>query len=102
MLHFRLLSDVRQVEGIESDYALAQRLDVLPQTISNYRKGRTQMSDEIAVAMAALMDRAPAPILAQLVADRAKSPEGAKVWCEAAKALARMGAVSKTLLVGRF
>jgi plasmid maintenance system antidote protein VapI len=75
----------------QSDYALAKRLDVLPQTISNYRKGRTQMSDEIAVAMAALIDRVPAPILAQLAADRAKSPEVAKIWKDAAKALARMG-----------
>jgi plasmid maintenance system antidote protein VapI len=90
-----LLDDVKKAEGIESDYALAKRLSVLPQTISNYRKGRTQMSDEIAVAMAALIDRAPAPILAQLAADRAKSSDVAKVWREAAKALARMGRLGK-------
>jgi hypothetical protein len=47
--------------------------------ISNYRHGRTQMSDETAVAMAAMIGRAPAPILAQLAAERAKSPEVAKV-----------------------
>lgn len=86
-----LLDEVKKAEGIESDYALAKRLDVLPQTVSNYRKGRTQMSDEIAVAMAALVDRAPAPILAQLAADRAKSPEVAKVWKDAARSLARIG-----------
>jgi plasmid maintenance system antidote protein VapI len=86
-----LLDEVKKANGIESDYALAKRLDVLPQTISNYRHGRTQMSDEIAVAMAAMIERAPAPILAQLAAERAKSPEVAKVWREAAKALARIG-----------
>jgi plasmid maintenance system antidote protein VapI len=90
-----LIDAVKEAKGIQSDYALAKRLSVLPQTISNYRHGRTQMADEIAVAMAAMIDRAPAPILAQLAADRAKSPEVAKIWKEAAKVLGRSGRVSK-------
>jgi plasmid maintenance system antidote protein VapI len=90
-----LIDAVKEAKGIQSDYALAKRLSVLPQTISNYRHGRTQMADEIAVAMAAMIDRAPAPILAQLAADRAKSPEVAKIWREAAKVLGRSGRASK-------
>jgi hypothetical protein len=86
-----LLDEVKKAKGIESDYGLAKRLDVLPQTISNYRKGRTQMSDEIAVAMAAMVGRPAAPILAQLASERAKSPDVAKIWREAAKTLARVG-----------
>jgi plasmid maintenance system antidote protein VapI len=86
-----LMDAVKDAKGIHSDYALAKRLGVLPQTISNYRHGRTQMADEIAVAMAAMIDRAPAPILAQLAADRAKSPEVARIWREAAKMLGRGG-----------
>ena len=85
-----LLDEVRKARSISSDYAMAKYLDVQPQTISNYRHGRSQMSDEIAVAMAALIDRAPAPILAQLASERAKSPEVAKVWRDAAKALAKL------------
>ena len=99
-----LMDTVKEEKGIQSDYALAlalalalaKRLGVLPQTISNYRHGRTQMADEIAVAMAGMIDRAPAPILAQLAADRAKSPEVAKIWREAAKVLARSGRGSKS------
>jgi hypothetical protein len=53
------------------------------------------MADEIAVAMAAMIDRVPAPILAQLAADRAKSPEVAKIWREAAKVLVRTGRAGK-------
>ena len=90
-----LLDEVRKAKGIASDYAMAKYLDVLPQTISNYRHGRSQMSDEIAVAMAALIDRAPGPILAQLASERAKSPEVAKVWRDVAKALAKMGKSGK-------
>lgn len=84
-----LIDAVKEAKGIPSDYALAKRLGVKPQTISNYRHGRSQMSDETAVAMAAMIGRAPAPILAQLAAERAKSPEVAKVWREAAKTLSR-------------
>lgn len=91
-----LIDAVKEAKGIQSDYGLAKRLGVLPQTISNYRHGRTQMADEIAVAMAAMADRAPAPILAQLAADRAKSPEVAKIWREASKVLARTGRPGKS------
>lgn len=90
-----LLDEVRKARSIPSDYALAKYLAVLPQTISNYRHGRTQMSDEIAIAMAALIDRAPAPILAQLASERAKTPEVARIWRDAAKALARMAKSGK-------
>jgi len=90
-----LLDEVRKAKSFSSDYALAKYLGVLPQTISNYRHERTQMSDEIAVAMAALIDRAPAPILAQLASERAKSPDVAKVWRDAAKVLAKMGRAGK-------
>lgn len=85
-----LLDAVKEEKGIPSDYALAKRLGLKPQTLSNYRKGRTQMSDETAVAMAGMIDRAPAPILAQLASERARSPEVAKIWREAAKALSRI------------
>lgn len=91
-----LMDAVKEAKGIQSDYALAKRLGVLPQTISNYRHDRTQMADEIAVTMAAMIDRPPAPILAQLAAERARSPEVARVWRDAAKTLARATRPSKS------
>jgi hypothetical protein len=39
--------------------------------------------------MAVMIARAPAPILAQIAADRATNPDVAKVWKDAAKVLAR-------------
>lgn len=84
-----LLDDVREAKGITSDYKLAKLLGVLPQTVSNYRNGRAQMNDEIALRAATMLGRAPGPLLAQLAAERAKNPEVAKVWKESAKILAR-------------
>jgi len=84
-----LLDEVRKINGIESDYRLAKLLNVRQPTISNYRSGRSQLSDEIAVRLAALMDRHPGYILASLAADRAKHPDVAKAWRETAKMLGR-------------
>ena len=84
-----LMDAVKEAKGIESDYGLAKLLAVEPTTVSNYRRGRSQASDEIVLKMAAMIGRAPAPILAQIAAERASSPEVAKVWRDAAKVLAR-------------
>ena len=84
-----LLDELRKANGIGSDYALAKVLDVGVTTISNYRNNRSQLSDEIALRVAAALNRPAAPILAELAAERAKHPEVAKVWREAAKTLSR-------------
>jgi len=86
-----LMDAVKEAMGIKSDYGLSKLLDVKKTTVSNYRNGRSQASDEIALRMAGMLKRAPAPILAQLAADRTSSPEVAKVWRDAAKVLARSG-----------
>lgn len=84
-----VLDELREAKGIVSDYGLAKLLEVRPQTISNYRRDRTQLSDEMALRVARMMDRPPASLLAELAAERAKHPEVAKVWKDAAKVLAR-------------
>lgn len=84
-----LLDEVRKVKGIGSDYALAKLLAVRQQTITNYRSGRTQMNDTIAIRVARMMARPPASLLAQLASERAKDPEVAKVWKDAARTLGR-------------
>ncbi len=84
-----LLNEARTIKGLDSDYALAKLLNVRTQTISSYRTGRTQMNDVMALRIARALGRAPAPLFAQLAAERAKDPEVAKVWAEAAKTLSR-------------
>lgn len=84
-----LVDAIKEAKGIKSDYGVAKQLGLAPQTISNYRKGRTTMSDETAVAAAVMLGRAPAPILVQLAIERASTPDVAKVWKEVSKVLAR-------------
>ncbi len=84
-----LLDEIRAVKGLSSDYAVAKLLEVRTQTITSYRTGRTQMSDEMALRAVRVLGRAPAPVFAQLASERSKDAEVAKVWIEAAKMLAR-------------
>ena len=84
-----LLDEIRDIKGLGSDYAVAKLLEVRTQTITSYRTGRTQMSDEMALRAARVIGRAPAPLFAQLAAERSKDAEVSKVWVEAAKVLAR-------------
>ena len=84
-----LLDEIREIKGLGSDYAVAKLLDVRTQTITSYRTGRTQMSDEMALRAVRVLGRAPAPVFAQLAAERAKDSEVARVWSDAAKMLAR-------------
>jgi plasmid maintenance system antidote protein VapI len=85
-----LLDEIKEIKGLQSDYALSKLLGVRTQTITNYRTGRTQMNDEMALKATRVIGRPPAPLFAQLAAERAGDTEVAKVWSEAAKALARI------------
>jgi hypothetical protein len=82
-----LLDEVRKVKGVVSDYALAKLLAVRQQTITNCRSGRTQMNGAIAIRVARMMAQPPASLLAQLAFERAKDPEVAKGWKDAARTL---------------
>jgi hypothetical protein len=84
-----LLDEIKEEKGLGSDYAVAKLLEVRTQTITSYRTGRTQMSDEMALRVARVLGRSPAPVFAQLASERAKDPEVIKIWAEAAKVLAR-------------
>jgi DNA-binding transcriptional regulator YdaS (Cro superfamily) len=84
-----LMDEIKEIKGLESDYALAKLLDVRPQTINSYRTGRTQMSDEMALKATRVLGRRLAPVLVSLAAERAADPEIKKVWQEVAKLISR-------------
>jgi len=83
-----LLDEIRDTKGLTSDYQVAKLLEVRSQTITSYRTGRTQMNDEMALRATRVLGRDPAPVLAQLAAERATHPEVKKVWEEVAATLA--------------
>jgi len=87
-----LMDEIKEIKGLQSDYALAKLLAVRPQTINSYRTGRTQMSDEMALKATRVLGRRLAPVLAQLAVERAVDPEVKKAWQEVAKLLSRRSA----------
>jgi predicted transcriptional regulator len=60
-----LLDEVREAKGLTSDYQLAKLMAVRQQTVSSYRSGRTQMSDEIALKLASMIGKDAAKVLAR-------------------------------------
>ena len=76
------LSAAKKALGIESDYALSQRLDVTRQTISKLQSGKHTMSDETAVKIAAIIGKHPAMVLADAHAEREKDPVIKAIWNE--------------------
>lgn len=88
----RLIDAARIAQGGVSDYRIAKVLGVAQGTISSYRTGRTQMSDEIACRVAALLGEKPAAVLAALAAERAQSDDVRRTWQAAVKRLGGIAA----------
>ena len=61
----QLLDRAKKVQGIESDYKLAQVLGVVNSAVTNYRAGRSHPDDAVAAVMmalgAAMLFGAPSP-----------------------------------------
>lgn len=70
----------KQQHGL-SDYALAPLLGISRSEMSNYRKGRAYLSDDVALKLAGLLEMEnPAPIIASAHAERAKTAEARGFW----------------------
>lgn len=74
--------------GGATDYAIAKRLGVSKQSISNYRSGIRCISDELAIRIAAELELDPAYVLACVNAERQPEPAVSRVWLELARRLA--------------
>lgn len=83
----QLLDRAKKAQGIESDYRLAQLLEVSKNAITNYRHGKSRPDDEVALRLAALIDRDPASVIAELHAERAKTPEVRAMWLRMANTM---------------
>lgn len=71
---------------IATDYRLAKALETSTQRLTAYRSnGAKCMDDALAVRVAELAEVSPAVVLAELAAERSKSPEARAVWLSLAK-----------------
>lgn len=84
-----LLDIAKEQAGIPSDYALAKRLNVTRQSISNMRAGRRIMTDEMALDLADLARLPAGYVLACLNVERAKCTACRDAWISAAAVLER-------------
>jgi transcriptional regulator with XRE-family HTH domain len=66
--------------GVESDYALAQRLGVKQPTITSYRKGRSRMSDDVALKVSEILQLHPLQVIAAANAERAETDAQREKW----------------------
>lgn len=95
----QLLDRAKKAQGIESDYRLAQVLGVAKTAITNYRSGRNHPNDEIAARLADLAGQDPSSVIAELYAERAKTPAVRDIWLRMAKQI-RHGVAAVMLAVG--
>jgi len=90
------LDAVKSKVGIESDYKLAQTLDVSRAAISKYRNNGDSLSDETALKVASVLEIEPIMVIAAIHAEKAKTEETKKVW---SALLQRLSGVAATFLI---
>lgn len=76
------LGAVKARLGIESDYALAQRLGITRSAVSVFMRGKGIFGDDVALAVAQILDIPPIVVIAQANAERARTPEMRAVWMD--------------------
>lgn len=82
-----LLDRAKKAQGIESDYRLAQVIEVTKAAVSGWRQGRSHPDDEIAARLAEMAGANPASVIAELHAARAKTPAARAIWMNMARQL---------------
>ena len=82
------LDALRARLALSSDYQLAASLHVTRAAVSRYRTGAAYFDEDIALRVARLLAIDPARVLADVAAERARTPEARTVWRRIANSLA--------------
>ena len=77
-----------------TDYQLAKFMEMSMQTPRNWRRKGTTADDQTAIKMAALLEIDPAKVLADIHAERSKTPEEKSVWERIAKQFGQAAALA--------
>jgi len=75
-----LLDLAKERQGGVSDYRLAKLLEVEQATMSNYRTGRSQPKNPIAMRLAELCGLDPIDVVAWVNIERSSTPEDREIW----------------------
>lgn len=85
MTTMELIERLKAAHGGASDYRIAQILAVKPQTVSNWKKGRSTMGDEVGIRAAEALGLDPVKVIVDLHIEREEGNPTFSVW----KALGR-------------
>jgi hypothetical protein len=91
-----LLDRARARGSIISDYQLAKVIGITHQGMTNYRSGKTMPDARVLEQICALSGDDVAVVMAQIQAQRERTPEGKTMWLMVAKRLA--GGASTAIL----
>lgn len=75
-----LIDLARERQGGVSDYRIAKMLGINPNSMSNYRSGRSSPANPIAKGLAELAGVDPVEAVCAVNIERASSPEDREVW----------------------
>lgn len=93
-----LLERAKAGGNIESDYRLAKVIGITHSAVSNYRAQKTMPDARVLEQLCALSGDDVAVVMAQIQAERERTPEGKSMWLMVAKRLAG-GATTAVLSV---
>lgn len=74
------LDAVKARYGLASDYAIAKKLGISPQSVKNYRNGRTSMDENVSVLVADALKIDPEQVIIAAQIEREKKPELRAIW----------------------
>lgn len=90
------LDAVKARHSLVSDYKLAKKLEITPQSIIQYRNHRNVLSDSMAIRVAGLLEMDPVLVVTAVHAERAKRPEERALWADIVQ---RLGGVAAVLVL---
>ena len=70
-----LLDQAKTVLGVETDYALGQRLDISRMRVSDYRAGRRKMDEYACFRIAEVLGKSPSEVIAEVMAANEKNED---------------------------
>lgn len=93
----KLLDQVKHVNGIESDYALAKRLELPKQRVSEYYSGKAVPNDYACLQIANALNIPLAQVIAAVNLDAEKDEKRRSAW---EKYYKQLGGVAASLILG--
>lgn len=93
------LGELKKHWGIESDYALAKKLETSGSVLHSYRTGRTRFDNYMCMRVAEILHLDPMLVIADIQAEREKRPEVKKYWINLAQSLRHTAALLAVVML---